>query len=135
MPRSIHALAVLATCGGLMISQSERPHAQAAPQAGPPTLPLVAVVGCLSDGSSGGWVLASGTDPVVSAEAFASTAELAANKPLGKQRYRLLGAGPFGPEMRKGHKVLVKGILIKAQNDNRINVTSLQTVASTCPAK
>ena len=56
----------------------------------------------------------------------------AAAKPLGNQRYQLLGIGVFNPSSRKGQKVAVKGVLIKDANESRLNVTSLQTVAATC---
>jgi len=37
------------------------------------------------------------------------------------------------PEAHRGHKVQVKGALVRRQTDERISVTSLETVASTCP--
>jgi hypothetical protein len=36
------------------------------------------------------------------------------------------------PEQHKGHKVLVKGLLIKDASGQRVNVTSLTTVGDTC---
>ncbi len=36
------------------------------------------------------------------------------------------------PEEHKGHKVLVKGLLIKDAAGQRLNITSLTTVGQTC---
>ena len=53
-------------------------------------------------------------------------------RPLGIQQFQLLGARVFDPSSHKGEKVAVKGVLIKDGNLSRINVTSQQTIASTC---
>ena len=55
-----------------------------------------------------------------------------AEPPLGTQRYQLLGTSPFSPDQHKGHKMAVKGLLIKSGSDTRINVTSFQMLAETC---
>ena len=111
--------------------------AQAQPQRQEPTVPIVEAVGCLSEGAKGVWMLESATDAVVSTTSFTSTEALkeAEGKPLSTQKYRLLGADPFAPAMHNGHKVFAKGALIKAPNDNRINLTSLQMVSTTCGRK
>ena len=79
-------------------------------------------------------MLTSASQPVVSDAQPTSMVELkaAAAKPLGDQRDELLGAGVFNPASHKGQKTAVKGVLIKENQKNRINVTSLQTVAPTC---
>jgi hypothetical protein len=38
----------------------------------------------------------------------------------------------FSPQSASGHKVQVKGALARRQTDERINVTSLETVATSC---
>jgi mono/diheme cytochrome c family protein len=92
------------------------------------------VVGCLVAAPSGNWLLTKASQPAVSdAQATTSTALKAAEaKPLGNQRYQLLGVKVFNPSRRQGEKVAVKGILIEDANGIRINVTSLQSVATNC---
>ena len=94
---------------------------------------LVEVVGCLSQ-TGANWVLTNASDPAASTTSFTTPEALkaAAEKPLGTQHYRLLGTSPFSPERHKGHKMAVKGLLIKSGSDSRINVTSFQMLAETC---
>src|ERR1700674_1095977 len=75
---------------------------------------LVEVVGCLSQ-TGANWILANATDPAVSTTSFTTpeAVKAAAEKPLGTQQYRLLGTSPFSPERHKGHKMVVRGLLIK----------------------
>jgi hypothetical protein len=56
----------------------------------------------------------------------------AEEKPLGTGQYRLIGTSPFSPERHKGHKLVVKGLLIKNGSDARINLTSFQMLSETC---
>lgn len=95
--------------------------------------PLVEVVGCLSQ-TGGNWILVNATDPAVATTSFTTpeAVKAAAEKPLGTQQYRLLGASPFSPDGHKGHKMVVRGLLIKSGSDTRINLTSFQMVAETC---
>jgi hypothetical protein len=53
--------------------------------------------------------------------------------PLGTRSYALLGVEIFRPQHAGGHKVAVKGVLIPHGEASRLNVTSLQAVAGTCP--
>jgi hypothetical protein len=109
-------------------------HAQGRQSAASPDrTPIVEVIGCLSQ-SGADWNLANATDPAVSTTSFTTPEALkaAAEKPLGTQHYRLLGTSPFSPERHKGHKMAVKGLLIKSGSDSRINVTSFQMLAETC---
>jgi hypothetical protein len=99
------------------------------------TLEIVAVVGCLEQSAAGTWRLTHSSDPVVNKTQATSMAELKEEsvRPLGKQQYELLGASFFNPASHKGEKVAVKGVFIKDANHlGRINVTSQQTLASTC---
>ncbi len=99
----------------------------------PDLLPIVEVIGCLSQ-TGADWNLVNATEPATSPTSFTTpeAVKAAAEKPLGNQQYRLLGTSPFSPERHKGHKLAVKGILIKSGTDSRINVTSFQMVAETC---
>ncbi len=98
-------------------------------------LSIAEAVGCLETGAPGTWLLTNASDPTVSETQATSAAALkaAAAKPLGKQRDQLLGVGVFNPSSQERKKVAVKGVLIKDAKGNRLNVTSLQTVAPTCP--
>jgi hypothetical protein len=95
---------------------------------------LVQVVGCLEQSESGGWLLLHSSDPVASKTQSTSMAELKqdAAKPLGKQQFQLLGVSVFNPSSHKEEKMAVKGVLIHDANVSRINVTSQQTITSTC---
>ena len=95
--------------------------------------PLVEVVGCLSQ-TGANWVLANASDPAPSTTSFTTpeAVKAAAEKPLGTQQYRLIGASPFSPEPHKGHKMVVKGLLIKGGSEPRINLTSFQMLSQTC---
>jgi uncharacterized membrane protein YcgQ (UPF0703/DUF1980 family) len=50
---------------------------------------------------------------------------------LGTQTFRLLNVYPT-PDPYRGHKVEAKGFLIRDPGGNRINVTSVQTLAPRC---
>ena len=94
---------------------------------------IVEVVGCLSQ-TNAGWILANASDPATTTTSFTTpeAVKAAAEKPLGSQQYRLLGTSPFSPESHKGHKMVVRGLLIKNGSETRINLTSFQMVAATC---
>ena len=97
-------------------------------------LDIVEVGGCLEQSPIGGWLLTHASDPVVSQIQATSSLELKsdATKPLGHDRYQLLGIRFFKPAGRKAQRVAIKGVLIAGANENRINVTSLQTLAPAC---
>src|SRR5262249_20918517 len=92
------------------------------------------VVGCLAEGSAGNWVLTNADRPTLSRpEATPSQALKAAGaRPLGSQRYRLMGVGAFSASSHRGEKVAVKGVFLNDSNATRINVTSLQMIAIDC---
>jgi hypothetical protein len=108
-------------------------HAQAPPPPPPGSPSIVEVVGCLSQTGSN-WVLANASEPATATTTFTTpeAVKAAADKPLGAQQYRLLGTNPFNPAGHKGHKIVVKGILIKGGSDTRINLTSFQMLAEAC---
>jgi hypothetical protein len=98
---------------------------------------VVEMVGCLENVSAKTWMLTDADDPTVSKSQATSAAELKAAEatPFGNGRYQLLGAGVFRPSNHKGNWVAIKGVLIKDARDRRINITSLQTIAPTCPGQ
>jgi len=100
----------------------------------PDQTPIVEAVGCLSQAGAD-WILTNASDAAVSTTTFTTpeAVKAAAGKPLSTQQYRLLGTSPFSPDRHKGHKLVVKGLLIKSGSETRINVTSFQMLAETCP--
>lgn len=101
---------------------------------------VVAVVGCLAQ-EGGGWQLTSATEPISAPapgggqSSVGVTVEIANKQPLGKGRYRLIGVlEEFGIPAHKGHKMLVKGLLIVEGAEKRINVTSATMAAVACRA-
>ena len=101
-----------------------------------PNFSLVQVVGCLTQSADKSWILTSSTDPVRardSGNSHPADLKVSEAKPLGSQAFRLLDFPILGRETRKGHKVQAKGDLIRQPNsDDRLNLTSLQTLAETC---
>jgi len=100
----------------------------------PGVLGIAEVIGCLEPSSAGNWLLTNASAPTPSeTQATTSMALKAAQAiPLGNQRYQLLGVSPFNPSAHQGEKVAVKGILINDSSDARINLTSLEMLASHC---
>jgi mono/diheme cytochrome c family protein len=101
---------------------------------------IAETVGCLQQNTSGAWMLSNAGDAQTSDTQTTSSAALkaAATKPLGNQQYELLGTNIFNPAPEKSGKVVVKGALIKNSlikdaGKSRLNVTSLQSLAASCP--
>lgn len=92
----------------------------------------VAVGGCLKE-AGGVWVVASASDPVPSTAVAPLPKELASLPKSGTQSYQLIGTGIFDLAAHRDHSVVVKGLLIKATPQSRLNMTSLTMVAATCP--
>jgi hypothetical protein len=122
---SVLSLVVCAVAGAYAQSRPSEPKSDQAP--------VVEVVGCLSQ-TGADWILAKASEPAVASTSFTTPEEVkaAAEKPLGTQQYRLIGASPFSPERHKGHKMVVKGLLTKSGGDPRINLTSFQMLTETC---
>jgi len=107
----------------------------AAPPQGADAMPIVEAVGCLAEGQSRTWTLTNATDPARSARAGFSRPEeikAAEGRGLGSKQFRLIGMTEMNPAPHRGHKVLIKGLLIKDSGGDRINVTSLKTVGDQC---
>lgn len=102
-----------------------------------PNFVLVRVVGCLAQSPDTAWILAEAGEPIRTKNPAASKddelkdSEAAA---LGSQTFRLFNVYPR-PDAYKGHRVEAKGFLIRDPDGDRINVTSVQTLAPRCEAK
>lgn len=122
-----------------------------------PTVPIVSAIGCALRTSDGTWMLTNATDGIETRVLFASAKEIeeARKKALGNNRYRLLGTPEFltkeellksgqraeftRPEvanatgqLQNGRKLFVKGLLITAPNEKRLNLVAVQQLADTC---
>ena len=106
----------------------------AGPPQGPDDVPVVEVVGCLAEGPNNTWTVTNASEPAKSTPGFSRADDLKAAdaKPLGALSFRLIGLVEMSPAEHKGHKVAVKGLLIKSANNDRLNVTSLTTVSASC---
>ncbi|HEV8396753.1 MAG TPA: cytochrome c [Vicinamibacterales bacterium] len=94
---------------------------------------LVQVIGCLQP-AGGGWALTQASAPVKTENPDASSQEqrtkLAAT-PAGGVTLQLLGLyAP--PEEHKGHRMEGKGFIVKDPGGDRLNVVSLEMVATSC---
>jgi cytochrome c5 len=110
---------------------------------GPKPLPanaLVKAIGCLAQDADHAWTLTRASELARTRNADEMTAEElmdAAGKALGTQTFGLQNLADLGPafsaEANQGHKVLIKGVLIRrANNVIRINVTSAGSIAASC---
>jgi hypothetical protein len=107
----------------------------AAPPQGSLALPIVETVGCLAEGQNRTWTLTNAGEPTRAGRAGFSRPEdvkAAEGRGLGSQQFRLIGMTEMNPGPHRGHKVLIKGLLIKDSGSDRINVTSLKTVGEQC---
>jgi hypothetical protein len=121
-------------------------------------VPIVIVVGCVTRGEDGAWLLTNASEPKVSTIVHADANEVADARSLGlgTGRYRLIGTAEFAsagellgqgqrvqftrPEgvnatgqLRAGRRVSIKGLLIAGQNEQRLNLLSVQPIADACP--
>lgn len=96
---------------------------------------IVSVTGCLREASAGNWMVVNATDPVASSANAPAKSEIPSTPPAGKNQFKLIGVSEFNLPQHKDHAVIVKGLLIKAQPVGRLNITSVTTIAASCPAK
>jgi S-disulfanyl-L-cysteine oxidoreductase SoxD len=98
----------------------------------------VEVVGCLVPGSDGAWMLSSASDPVAAAapggpQNVAGRTSATTPTALGSQTYHLLDAMAYTPESLKGQKIYVRGLLIRLPAEQRMTISDLRSLSSTCP--
>lgn len=104
-------------------------------QAPPAKAEVVMVAGCLTEPAAGEWRVVNATDPKPSNANAPAAAEMPALPVAGKNQFQLIGVSIFDLPSHKGHTVVVKGLLIPAKPVSRLNLTSVVTVAPTCPAQ
>ncbi len=99
---------------------------------------LVETVGCLDPGATAlpahAWVLAHASTPRLTRTQSTSATALRTSSaiPLGVRTFQLLGVNPFAPALHEKQKVAVKGVLIHAARESRLNVTSLEALPGAC---
>ena len=94
----------------------------------------VEVVGCLVPGPDNTWLLSKATEPVglaVTGSAAREKSEIVA-KPLGSQEFRLLDAMAYSPETYKGQKMHVRGLLIRLPGEQRMTISSFESISPSC---
>jgi mono/diheme cytochrome c family protein len=99
-------------------------------------LTIVRAVGCLSPDADNAWSLVKAGNPRPVRERIVNGTtpeelKLSATQPLGTQTFPLRSVSEAGASLA-GHKVQVKGVLTRQNAIERINVMSLESVASTC---
>ena len=103
-----------------------------------PPLPVgdfsyVEVVGCLSSGPRHTWTLTRASEPIAvhpAATVFASAAE--APRALGTNTFRLVDGLAYAADAHIGHKMYVRGLLIKLPLEQRITISAFETLSPTC---
>ena len=100
-----------------------------------PNFSLVLVVGCLEQRSDGEWTVVKATEPVRTRESVPDSGAAepdASARPLGALTFYLMDAAYARPEPLKGQTVEVRGLLIREPGEPRLNVTSIQSLRSSC---
>jgi len=93
----------------------------------------VEVVGCLAAGPENTWMLTRASEPVVTvAPPSTAAAPAGAATPLGTQTFRLLDAMAYAPADHRGHKMYVRGLLIKLPGEQRITISTFEPLSPTC---
>ena len=95
---------------------------------------IVSVAGCLREPSADTWMLVNATDPAPSNANAPDKKDIPARAPTGRNQFRLIGVSEFNLPAYKDHAVIVKGLHIKAQPVDRLNITSVTTISASCPA-
>jgi mono/diheme cytochrome c family protein len=98
-----------------------------------PEFAMVQLSGCLTQDPGGAWILTHATDPGRTRTPDLTADELKASgsASLGTGTYKLMDALAYHPDSHKGHRMSVKGLLIR-RPENRLNVTALEMAASSC---
>jgi mono/diheme cytochrome c family protein len=124
--------------GAQELRVEDLPNVRVVGKDGPERVPdfaLVRVVGCLTTNpKDGAWMLTHSIDPIRTGnpQPAAGEREAAQAWPLGPQTYRLLVSAAYAPAPLKGHRVEVRGFLIRRPTETRLNITSLESLDPSC---
>src|SRR5262249_42602081 len=107
------------------------------PKPAPPVgdFSYIEVVGCLARGPEHSWLLTRASAPVSATVARASAApapSLSPATPLGRETFHLVDAVAYSPNDRTGQKVYVRGLLIRMPDEQRMTISTLETLSPTC---
>ena len=100
-----------------------------------PDFALVEVVACLSRGAQGQWMATSATEAVRTRDPSRPPPEALqamAGATLGAGTFELIYVFP-DPAAFEGHRIEVKGFLMREPDPDRINVSNLSSIARACP--
>ena len=93
----------------------------------------VEVVGCLTPGPENTWLLTNASEPAALPVVGQAVRQVeVADRPLGSATFRLLDAMAYNPESHKGHKMYVRGLLIRLPAEQRMTISSFETIAPGC---
>jgi mono/diheme cytochrome c family protein len=99
-----------------------------------PNFALIRAVGCLTQRGDAVWILADASEPARTKDPSPSTDDerrISETTALGAHTFELMNVYPK-PDPSKGVKVEAKGFLIRDPGGNRINTTSVQSLAARC---
>jgi len=77
-------------------------------------------------------VLTRASEPITAVPAGSAPSTPAAVKPLGTQTFHLLDAMAYAPGEHNGHKMYVRGLLIKLPGEQRMTISAFEMVSPTC---
>src|SRR5687768_13735084 len=92
----------------------------------------VDVVGCFMPGPENTWLLTNASEPVSLVVTSQNAKIEIPDRPFGTLTFRLLDAMAYSPETHKGHKMYVRGLLIKLPGELRMTISTLETIAPSC---
>jgi len=102
-----------------------------------PPLPVgdfsyVEVVGCLSGGPRHTWTLTRASDPIAVDPATVRASAVEAPRALGTNTFHLVDALAYAADAHIGHKMYVRGLLIKLSSEQRLTISAFETLSPTC---
>ena len=102
-----------------------------------PPLPVgdfsyVEVVGCLSGGPRHTWTLTRASDPIAVDPATVRASAVEAPRALGTNTFHLVDALAYAADAHIGHKMYVRGLLIRLSSEQRLTISAFETLSPTC---
>ncbi len=93
----------------------------------------VEVVGCLTPGPENTWLLTNASEPAALAVTGPAVRQVeVTDRAAWTATFRLLDAMAYSPESHKGHKMYVRGLLIRLPGEQRMTISSFETIAPSC---